>query len=414
MQRAQYKKGQNLRVPFLYVAGTDNGYVLQENEKGRTGIYEVNLLTGATVKTLFDPKDSEAESAIISPDQARLLGYTTTASRDNKITWVDPAMIKIQDKLDKTVKGGNISIESFNSDQTKMLLRISGPDTAGSLYFHDVNNGTLQKLASINDKLGSKRLSPVKTIKYTARDGLPIEGILTLPKGADPKNLPFIVMPHGGPWAHDTLSYDYWAQFIASRGYAVLQPNFRGSTGYGAEFTDKGIGQMGFAMQDDITDGVKWAVAQGIADPKRVCIVGASYGGYAAMWGVIKDPELYRCSISIAGVAHLRREVNDFGGGLKGNLYSRQWKAMTPDFGAVSPLNFVDKIKVPMLLIHGKKDITVDHIQSEKMNGAMKRAGKSVEFVSVPLADHYFTREADRITLLSAIEVFLAKHNPAN
>ena len=167
-------------------------------------------------------------------------------------------------------------------------------------------------------------------------------------------------------------------------------------------------------MQDDITDGVKWAVAQGIADAKRVCIAGASYGGYAAMWGVIKDPDLYRCSISIAGVSQLRREVNDFGDSLKGNLFQRQWKAMTPDFNAVSPARFADKIKVPMLLIHGKKDVTVDHVQSEKMNAAMKRAGKSVEFVSIPMADHYFTREADRITLLSAMETFLAKHNPAD
>jgi dipeptidyl aminopeptidase/acylaminoacyl peptidase len=171
---------------------------------------------------------------------------------------------------------------------------------------------------------------------------------------------------------------------------------------------------MGFAMQDDITDGVKWAVNQGIADAKRVCIVGASYGGYAAMWGIAKDPDLYRCAISISGVAALRREVNDFGGKLRGNLYKMQWQEMTPDFNAVSPINAIAKIKTPLMLIHGKRDVTVDHVQSQKMFNAMTKADKSVEFVSLPLADHYFTREADRIKLLSSMEAFLAKHNPAS
>ena len=237
---------------------------------------------------------------------------------------------------------------------------------------------------------------------------------MTVPRGRLVKNLPLIVMPHGGPWAHDTVSYDYWAQFFADRGYLVLQPNFRGSTGYGTEFHDKGKGQLGLAMQDDISDAVQSAVKEGKADGNRVCIVGASYGGYAAMWGIIKDPDQYRCAISIAGVSNLRKEVNDFGGSLRQNLFTAQWEAMTPDFKAVSPIYAVDKIKTPLLLIHGKKDSTVDHIQSAKMNAAMIKAQKSVEFVSVELADHYFTRQPDRLTLLSSMEKFLAKHNPAD
>ena len=233
-----------------------------------------------------------------------------------------------------------------------------------------------------------------------------------MPRGGAATDLPLIVMPHGGPWGHDELAYDYWAQFLAERGYAVLQPNFRGSTGYGAAFEDAGEGQLGFAMQDDVTDGVRWAIEQKIADPKRVCIVGASYGGYAAMWGIAKDPGLYRCAISIAGVSNLRREVNDFGGTLRAKLHRTQWQKMTPDFAAVSPINAVDRIKTPLLLIHGKKDVTVDHNQSARMFAAMTKAGKAVDFVSLPLADHYFTREADRLLLLQSIEAFLAKHNP--
>jgi dipeptidyl aminopeptidase/acylaminoacyl peptidase len=413
IDRSKYGENDSLRSPFMFVAGTDNGYIIQDNKQGFSGIYEVNLLTGAPVKTIFDPQNADVERVITSYDGTQLLGVTTSKS-SGAVTWFTPEMKAIQAKLDASVKGAQMTIESINSDQTKMILRVSGADLAGDLYYYDHTQQTFDKISSINSKLGSKRLSPVKMIQYKARDGLGIEGVLTLPKGLNPKNLPFVVMPHGGPWAHDTLSYDYWAQFIASRGYAVLQPNFRGSTGYGTEFMDKGKGQMGFTMQDDVTDGVKWAVAQGIADPKRVCIVGASYGGYAAMWGIVKDPDLYRCAISINGVSLLRREVNDFGSSLQKRLFTKQWEAMTPDFNAVSPARFTDMIKAPLLLIHGKKDVTVDHVQSEKMNSAMKKAGKSVEFVSIPLADHYFTREEDRITLLTKMEAFLAKHNPAD
>jgi dipeptidyl aminopeptidase/acylaminoacyl peptidase len=180
----------------------------------------------------------------------------------------------------------------------------------------------------------------------------------------------------------------------------------------GTEFLRKGQGQMGLAMQDDISDGLAWAVKEGLADPRRACIVGASYGGYAAMWGVAKDPELYRCAVSIAGVANLRREVNDFGNALLGRKFRDDWQRMTPDFAAVSPINAVDRIKAPLLLIHGKKDITVDVVQSTSMGSRMRGAGKQVELVVLPEADHSFTREADRLTLLTSLETFLLKHNP--
>jgi dipeptidyl aminopeptidase/acylaminoacyl peptidase len=176
----------------------------------------------------------------------------------------------------------------------------------------------------------------VKLITYKARDGLPIEAVVTTPKGREARKLPVIVMPHGGPWAHDTLDYDYWAQFLASKGYLVIQPNFRGSTGYGQEFERRGEGQLGLAMQDDVNDALAWAVSEGLADGKRACIVGASYGGYAAMWGAARDPDLWRCSISIAGVASLRREVNDMGdSSMHANSNSDAWGRMTP----ISPLS---------------------------------------------------------------------------
>ena len=412
VDKVSHKRDDVLTVPFLFLPGGDNALVMRDNDNGRASIFEVDLATQQTVKTIFEPKVGEVDGVVTS-DDGKLLGAYTT-DKNTPVVWFDPVLDNVQANLNKTIPNSRVNIESMNADRTKMLVRIDSAESPGTLYFFDTNVGVLQKVALVNEKLGSKKLSPVKLVQYQARDGLEIEAVLTTPKGRAAKNLPFIVMPHGGPWGHDGLDYDYWAQFLASRGYVVLQPNFRGSTGYGTEFIEKGKGQMGFAMQDDITDGVKWAVDQGIADAKRVCIVGASYGGYAAMWGIAKDPDLYRCAISISGVAALRREVNDFGNSIRGNLYKQQWQEMTPDFNAVSPINAIAKIKTPLMLIHGKRDVTVDHVQSVKMHNAMTKADKVVEFVSLPLADHYFTRQADRVTLLAAMEGFLAKHNPAD
>ncbi len=404
---------EELTVPFHFVPGSNNGFVITESEGGRSAVVEVDIPTGKPVRTVYAADGVDVESVLMASNGAKLLGVRTS-DRETPLRWLDPAMAAHQKTLEEASPLSAVRIESISADQSKMLVRFSTPDNPGLLFYFDAATGELVKLAAMNDTIGGRRLSRGRMIQYKARDGLEIEGVLTMPRGRRDKNLPFIVMPHGGPWGHDELTYDYWAQFLAERGYAVLQPNFRGSTGYGAAFEKAGQGQLGFAMQDDVSDGVHWAVKEGIADPKRVCIVGGSYGGYAAMWGTVKDPDLYRCAISINGVANLRREVNDFGGLMRERLYRGQWQRMTPDFAAVSPINAIARIKAPLLLIHGKKDVTVDHGQSARMYAAMTKAGKTVEFVSVPLADHYFTRQADRMTLLTSIETFLTKYNPAD
>ncbi len=412
IDRVNLGRDEDINLPFSFIPGGDTGLMFKDNADGNTAIAEVDLKTQEIIRWVHTAEESDIEAISTSFIDDSIIGLKKSGS-GNKMEWLQPSLAAAQRDLEKAAPKANVYIESYNRDYSIILARISTPDNPGLIFTYDTKTQNLVKFASVSDSIGNKRLSRVKSIQYKARDGLEIEGILTLPKGRTPKNLPFIVMPHGGPWAHDRVKYNYWAQFLANRGYAVLQPNFRGSTGYGKAFMLRGQGQMGLAMQDDITDGVAWAVEQGIADPKRVCIVGASYGGYAAMWGLAKDPNLYRCAISIAGVANLRREVNDFGSAIRKNLYKSQWRKMTPDFNAVSPIKSVEKIKVPLLLIHGVKDVTVDHKQSVSMNKAMKKANKDVEFVSIPLADHYFTREEDRLLLLKSMEKFLAKHNPA-
>lgn len=413
IETADSRKQEEVLRPFLYLPGTDRALALHDDDTGRTGVFEVDLLTRADIRSVYTaPDGAEVGGIALSADGKDLLGVSTSAA-DSPMHWFDPALAALQAQFDKAVGDRQARIVSFNRDRSRMLVRVGRADSPGAIYFYSIADGVLRRVANLNETIGTRTLSPVRMVKYQARDGLEIEAVLTLPKGAEPRALPIVMLPHGGPWAQDGLAYDYWAQFIASRGYAVMQPNFRGSTGYGTEFTHKGQSQMGLAMQDDITDGLRWAVAQGIADPQRACIAGASYGGYAAMWGIAKDPDQYRCAIAISGVANLRREVNDFGDYFMGGKFKEDWQRMTPDFAAVSPINAIARIKAPLLLIHGKKDVTVDHGQSSSMHGRMRGAGKEVEFLSLPEADHYFTRQADREALLEAIGTFLAKHNPA-
>lgn len=415
IDRASSRAHESLIDPMVFLPGGDNAVAVFTGDDGRDRLFEVNMLTQETGRALFEaPAGTEIDHAVLSDDRTAVLGVATTDA-PGRVHWLDKDLAELQAAFDKSVGGQGVSAEisSLSADRGAMLLTLARPESPGALYYFSLGSGKMQRVAVFNDALRQAPLSPVKTVHYKARDGLEIEAVVTVPKGREAHNLPLVMFPHGGPWAQDVASWDYMAQYMASRGYLVIQPNFRGSTGYGTAFTRKGEGQMGLAMQDDITDALAWAVAQGMADPKRACIVGASYGGYAAMWGLAKDPGLYRCGVSISGVASLRREVNDFGGYFLEGKYSDDWKAMTPDFPAVSPLNAVDRIQAPLLLIHGKKDVTVASSQSDSMASRMRAAGKTVDYVSLPKADHYFTREEDRKAMLEAIGAWLAKYNPA-
>ena len=414
VDRADARKREGLQVPFMYLPGGDHALVIHDDDRGMSAVYEVDLATQAEVRAVYAAPAGEVDGVEVSADSTTLLGAHDT-SLTGGFHWFDVSLGAMQGVFDNAVPGARAEILSLSRDHMAMLVRIASADMPGAIYYYNRGKSLFRRLVSVNEKIGPTRhLAPVKVVSYKARDGLEIEAILTLPVGRDARKLPFIVMPHGGPWAQDTLEYDYWVQFLANRGYAVLQPNYRGSTGYGTAFLRKGEGQLGLAMQDDLTDGLHWAVEQGIADAKRVCIVGGSYGGYAAMWGIAKDPDQYRCAISIAGVSSLRREVNDFANDMYGNKFTDDWKRMAPDFDAVSPIKAVDRIKAPLLLIHGKKDITVAYAQSSKMYDRMKSAGKTVQLVLLPQADHHYQRQDDRVALLTAMDEFLAKYNPAD
>lgn len=331
-----------------------------------------------------------------------------------RVHWMDPVLADVQALIDKAVGTKAAQIVSLSRDQRRMIIWVGDASQPGSYYFLDAGaGGNMQRFSFVNEAIKSERLSPVSVYRYKARDDLSIEAVLTLPEGRDAKNLPLILMPHGGPEARDAAEYDWWVQFLASRGYAVVQPNYRGSTGYGQAFQEAGDGQWGLKMQDDLNDAVADLAAKGTIDPKRVCIVGASYGGYAAMRGAQRDGGKFRCAISYAGVSDLNGMLNYDGGFLYSNSARAGWREAAPDLKSVSPVNHAANFSAPILIMHGKEDRRVPIAQSRRMVARLKGASKPVDYVEQPLGDHYFSREADRHQFLQVMEAFLAKHNPA-
>jgi dipeptidyl aminopeptidase/acylaminoacyl peptidase len=289
-------------------------------------------------------------------------------------------------------------------------VRSSDPQHPDTYWLYDTKTHQLKVLAGAYPTLQPTDLGAMKPYPYKARDGLDIHAYLTLPPGKAAHNLPVVIFPHGGPEERDSIEFDWWAQFMASRGYAVLQPNFRGSAGYGWKFQSAGFTQWGRAMQDDVTDGVKKLIADGIADPKRICIVGASYGGYAALAGATFTPDLYACAVSVAGVSNLI----DLQNSVSGMAY---WTTRIGDVDkdadalkAESPTLHADQVRAPILLMHGEKDVTVPIDQSTQERDALKKAGKDVSFVSIDGDDHYLNLASTRIRVLTEIATFLDAH----
>ena len=412
IDRASFSKEERMIDPVT-ITGDPNKLITYVQIDGRTGLAPYDVSTGDYGETLFSDVRYDADDVVMSSDGQTILGvaYTDDMARTH---WFDADLKNIQEQIDKVIPGKRALFQGMNDDRSAILFAIGSDQQPDSYYIFDRDAGSLKLLGNNQSLLKGKVTAKVTPVSYKARDGLEITGYLTLPVGRAAKNLPLIMLPHGGPYARDTMDYDWQVQFLANRGYAVLQPNFRGSTGFGEEFTDKGKGQWGRAMQDDLTDGLNWLVSQGTVDPKRVCIMGASYGGYAAMFGIVKDPAQYRCAISFAGVSDLPALLRYDSNYTYYKKWKRDVKGADQDNAAVSAINHVDVISTPLLLVHGKKDRRVPFNQSEKMASKMQRAGKTVEFVIQPEGDHHFSRQEDRLSFLTAVDAFLTKYNPAD
>ena len=383
-----------------------------DDADGYDALYTLDLAKLTIGEKLFGAKGYDIGGIITADGGTRLAGVTYVDTRA-RTHWFDAHLADVQAKIDAAVGARTAQIVSWSRDFSTLLVLVGSADSNGAYYFFRPDEGVMHRFSSVNEALGLKSYAPVSTITYKARDGLDVAAVLTLPRGKAAKDLPLILMPHGGPFARDDESWDWWAQFLANRGYAVLQPNYRGSSGYGDAFTNKGKGQWGLAMQDDLTDAVKWAAASGLADAKRVCIVGGSYGGYAAFRAAQRDTGIYRCAISYAGVSNMSAMLRYDASFLNGGRSADYLREQAPDLKAVSPIYGADQFSTPILILHGKKDTVVPVKQSRDMVAKLKAAGKPYRYIEQPLGDHHFSREQDRVQFLKEIEAFLKQYNPA-
>ncbi|MET0335959.1 MAG: S9 family peptidase [Rhizobacter sp.] len=317
--------------------------------------------------------------------------------------------------VDQGLAGRENLLLDMSRDETRYLVRSSSARQPGEYYLGDRRSGELALVGTTYPDFEEAHIVGKRRVTIKARDGLALDAYLTLPRGRSQGDggaaLPMVLLPHGGPRSRDDGRFDTWTEFLADRGYLVLQVNFRGSDGYGHAFQTAGLKRWGLEMQDDLTDGVAWAVSQRLADPARVCIVGGSYGGYAALMGVVKTPELYRCAVSFAGVSDLPDLIahdSDYIGGLEAaeEMIGRVW-GDRERLRATSPARQAERIQSPVLLIHGSVDRRVPVEQSETMVSALKRAGKRYRYIEQEGGDHHLSRYEHRLQFFKALEAFL-------
>jgi dipeptidyl aminopeptidase/acylaminoacyl peptidase len=347
----------------------------------------------------------------------RIVGVAWEGER-SEVEYFDPELKAVQTQLSELMPGEYIEILTWSRDRRRFVLYMErGLDGGGYYVFEPANNRITQLALRYpelqNADLGAER----QAINYPARDGVRIPAYLTLPPGGVRQNLPLVLLVHGGPHARDDFSFDWWSAFLTSRGYAVLQPNFRGSSGYGHAWEEAGKRQWGALMQTDVEDGVAALARAGIIDPARVCIVGASYGGYAALAGATLTPDRYRCAASIAGVSDLERmlRVTERQSGGADSMRSDWWRASIGDreedrerIRSVSPANLADRVEIPVLLMHGPDDTVVPIDQSHLMRDRLRAAGKDVRYVELRGDDHWLSDAPTRIQMLRELETFLA------
>lgn len=359
--------------------------------------------------SLSGPVLSELTESVVG------IRYITDGPR---LHWFDPGFANLQSGLDRLLPNTVNLIVSRSRDEKRFLVLAFSDRDPGTYYLVDLKSAKpeVSRLAERMPGLPSAAMSSMYPINYRSRDGETIHGYLTLPPGAGKTNLPVVVMPHGGPFVRDSWQFQPMVQFLANRGYAVFQMNFRGSPGYGTEFYRKGRREIGRAMQDDIEDGTRWLIKQGLADPQRIAIVGGSYGGYAALFALGHNAELYRCGVSINGVT----DWTDITKERKGEEYRyayaffREWigdPKLTPELLAeISPVNFAEQITAPVFIVQGKEDRTVPPKQARKMIAALEKAGRPPQELFVPKEGHSFKDEQSRTKLYGELEQFLAKH----
>jgi dipeptidyl aminopeptidase/acylaminoacyl peptidase len=394
---------------------------IQSNKGDDVDLIRLMLMDAKTGQTTLVESDPEGEvdfgGAVFSDATDELIATVYVGDRV-RIYPKDEQLEKDLALLREKLPDGELGLRSMTEDMNTMLVSVSRDVDPGSVYVYRRDKGSVEKLYTSRPELPTEHLAPMKAIRYTARDGLVIPAYLTIPKGAEGTGLPTVIMPHGGPWARDTWGYNPVAQFLANRGYAVLQPNFRGSTGYGKAFLNAGNGEWGTgAMQHDLTDAVKYLVEKKIADPERVVIMGGSYGGYATLAGLAFTPDVYAAGVSIVGPSNiitLLDSIPAYWAPIRKMFSIRVGDPEDPEdrkrLEAQSPLNSATKITAPLLVIQGANDPRVKQAESDQIVVALRDLERDVAYVVAPDEGHGFSGRENRLAMFAIIEEFLAEH----
>jgi dipeptidyl aminopeptidase/acylaminoacyl peptidase len=404
----------NTLEPLFFTFDNQKLYVASNLGRDKTAIYLYDVGAGRLLDLVFEHSEVDVSGLLRSKARKAITGVAFTTDKTH-YRFFDPERRQLQEALEARLPGRQVTVAGMSRDERRMIVRTFSDKSLGACYLYEPSSGRLEKLAELSPWLNEAEMADVQPIRFTSRDGLTIHGYLTLPKAASPVNLPIVVNPHGGPWSRDVWGFDPETQFLANRGVGVLQINFRGSTGYGKAFWQAGFKQWGGRMQDDISDGVRWLIRQGIADPKRIGIYGASYGGYAALAGLAFTPELYACGIDYVGVSNIftlletlppywelgRRMMYEMvGDPVKDEALLKQ----------VSPVFHAARIQAPLLVAQGANDPRVKKAESDQIVQALRQRGVDVEYLVKENEGHGFRNEENRFDFYRRMESFLARH----
>jgi dipeptidyl aminopeptidase/acylaminoacyl peptidase len=404
--------------PYIAGLGAEGRSILVAGEEdGELRYREVDLVSGAWSAPLDIPADYRP---VADPVTRRMIGVSGQQDDAPQYRFTDPANQRLWNGVVAAFPGQRVWLASLSDNHRRALVLVDSPTEGPAYALVDFDTGHANWLGNVW-RLGEQDISPARRITYSSSGGLAIDAYLTTPRGREARNLPLIVLVHPGPHARDVATFDWWAQALASRGYAVLQPNYRGSTGHGRAFFRAGYGQYVTGMQDDLAEGVRSLAAQGQIDPHRVCIVGADHGGYEAQVAATMRHGIYRCAASVNGVSDLPallayyRQRN-----VDANRHGEvEWaqelgvsSVRDPAVAAQSPINHAPDADIPILLIHARDDTVSPFSQSSAMAAALERAGRPVQLVPLPAEDHALSRGATRLQMLTELVRFLEANNP--
>jgi acetyl esterase/lipase len=392
--------------------------IAESNRDGFRKIYKVNFKTMELGKPLYAVRGYDVGGALPNRERSNYVGFVVTDKRTRQV-WSDGDLATVQKYMEEAFGQGNVFITSWNDALTRFIIHVGGPDQAGAYYLFNGETGATSLIGWRDEALKDARMNPVSTVRYKASDGLEIEAVVTMPRHRkQTKGLPLVIITHGGPFGpRDSEGWDTWSQAIAELGYVVIQPNFRGSGGYGAEFLKAGRSEgFGLRMQDDLNDAITYLASSGLVDPKRVCMMGWSYGGYASARAAQRDADKYRCTIAGAGVYDLQL-MKTFDTEYLGNFGSNYLAKGAADLDSVSPARNAKGNWAPIMIVHGIRDDRVPVAQARTLvsalRGSGKRQGVDFEYVEQPKNTHNLPYADVRLEWFGAAQRWLDRHNPA-